>query len=345
MATKTITIKDVARKAGVSVATVSAVVNEKTKKVSLSDVSREKVLQAIKKLNYKVNTQARMLRTGRSNTFGVIASDITQPFSGLMIRVIEAEANKRNYHFMILDIQNIGDGEQNYVDMFSQKHVEGVLFIGTSNERDSYTVSSFIRGGVPVVLTECEDLQHKAPCVLVDNLKGAFTATNHLAQLGHKVISHISGPRGNLISEQRCQGFIYGLSQNGLGFSSEQIVPGGLGLEEGYEAMKRLLSFQNRPDAVFAFNDMTAIGAMRAIAEAGLRIPQDIAIVGFDDLPVAAYIVPSLTTVKQPVDKMCGTGVSMLLDILDGKCPRDYYNRVVLELELVVRESCGGLKK
>ena len=344
MRKKTVTIKEVAKTAGVSIATVSAVVNEHSKKIPLSDKARTSVLKAIKKLNYQVNTQARMLRTGRSYTIGVIASDLTQPFTGECIRLVEKAVAERDYHFLLSDIQNSKVKEQFYLDLFRQKQVEGILYIGASNEMDGKAVIDIVKEGLPVVLTEREEPTHNVPCILVDNKKGAYLATEHLISLGHKKIAHISGPKTNIISQHRFEGYHRALKEKNLDDLTFVQEIERLGLAEGYLAMDRILDRADRPSAVFAFNDTVAFGAMRAAQDAGLSIPEDMAIVGYDDIPMTSYSEPTLTTVRQPVLDMSRLGVEMLLDLLEGKHPKGYYAKIVLQPELVVRKSSNTIK-
>jgi DNA-binding LacI/PurR family transcriptional regulator len=334
-----ITIKDVARQAGVSVATVSAVVNEHKKKVSLSPKSRESVLKAIKSLSYSVNNQARMLRTGRSFTIGVIASDLAQPFTAESVSLIEQEANQRNYSFLLSDIQNNNKREWRYLDLFKQKQVDGFLFIGASDERDNNAIIAMVNSKIPIVLTERDFEGHDVPCVLVDNVKGGYLATSHLILKGHKKIYYIAGPESNLITHDRLKGYRKAMQENGLENYEYIESAHGMGLKHGYEAAKRLLAREQRPTAIFAFNDTLALGAKKVLREVNVRVPDDMALVGFDDIPIAEYSGVPLTTIQQPRVKMCHIGMEMLLDILDGKYPKGYYAKIVLQPELVVRES------
>ena len=334
-------MRDVAEKVGVSVATVSAVVNSRTTKIPVSEKTKAKVVEAIKVMNYHVNDRARSLRSGRSNTIGVVVSDITQPFSGGMVRVVEQEANSRGYDFLLSDIQNNREKEKFYLGLFMQKKVDGILFVGATNELEDEGIIMLRENGIPVVLTEREVQQHNVPSILVDNVKGAYLATEHLIKQGHKRIAFITGPLGNVVTDRRMEGYLRAMAENGLDCPDELIVDGGFTLDCGYRAVEHLPGLANVPDAIFAFNDMLALGAMRAIRDKGLRIPQDVAITGFDDIPMAAYSEPPLTTVRQPTTKMGKESTGLLLDILDGKYPKDYYKRVVLEPELIVRRTCG----
>ena len=337
---KKTTMKDVAAEANVSVATVSAVLNEQVGRIPVSEKTRDAVLLAVKKLNYRLNEQARSLRTGKSHTVGIVASDITQPFSGEMIRQVEKQVYKRGYSFLLSDIQNNREREKFYLNLFVQKKVDGILFVGVSNEIEDEGILGLVKSGIPVALTERQIEGSKVPSVRVDNSKGAFLATSHLVLQGRRKIGYIAGPSGNIISPERQHGYTEALNKAGAIVSEEFVVEGGLGLEDGYRAMCELLKKADRLDGVFAFNDMVAIGAMKAIRGNGLRVPDDIAIVGFDDIPVAEYCEPGLTTVRQPVVEMCIKGVDLLLDMLDNGGSKG--QRIVLEPQLVIRQSCGS---
>jgi LacI family transcriptional regulator, repressor for deo operon, udp, cdd, tsx, nupC, and nupG len=315
------------------------VINNRISHITVSEWTRDKVLKAVEKLNYHVNDQARALRRGRSNTIGVVASDITQPFSGLMLRTVEQEVHRRGYSFLLSDIQNNREREKFYLDLFLQKNVDGVLFLALSNELEEEGILRMKDRGIPVVLTERELPDNPIPCVMVDNVKGGLTATEHLLDQDYRHIAFLTGPEGNLISRQRMDGYRQALANRGIEFSDSWVAQGGLGLEGGYRAMEELLDRSDRPKAVFAFNDMEALGALRAIRDRGLTVPRDIALVGFDDLPIAAYSEPTLTTVRQPVEEMCYRAAEILLDILDGKLPKDFYRKSVLEPALIVRDS------
>ncbi len=334
---KKATIKDVAELAGLSVATVSAVINERVKKVSLSDASREKVLKAIKKLDYKVNTGARALRMGKSYLIGVIASDMTQPFTGVMLGVVERETRKRNYSYLVSDIQNDTEREAFYLDLFRQKMVEGIVYVGASMEPSHDALRQFEQANIPVVMTESHDPDLTRPCVAVDNFSGAYTATQHLIQNGCTKLLHITATN-NIIAKQRMDGCVTALTDHDLKPAHVESAKG-LTFEDGYMAMCSVLKNGIEIDSLFAFNDALAIGAMKAIDEAGLAVPDDIAIVGFDDIPVASYHTPSLTTVRQPVTKIAKIAIQLLMDILEKKYTLGESEKVVLETELIVRRS------
>ncbi len=334
-------IKDVAKTAGVSVATVSAVINQRRSLIPVSESTRAKVLQAVKKLDYKVNEQARALRRGRSNTIGVVASDITQPFSGQMLQIVQRAVRERDYHFLVADSSNSREEEMSNLDIFMQKKVEGILFLGAPNDPDDEEVQMLVENNIPVVLTERHAVNRNVPAVLVDNIAAVVQAMEHLIGHGHERIGYISGPGNNSLSDERHEGYYMVLDHHDLPYEEYLVAEGGLTLEDGFSAMQELLESPEPPTAVFAFNDTTALGAMRAIREKGLSIPEQVAIIGFDDIPMAGYCEPALTTVRQPVDRMCREGVRVLLDILEGKLPKDFCDAIVLDPELIIRRSCG----
>lgn len=334
-----ITMKDVAQRAGVSVATVSAVINDAHGKIPVSAKSRGKVLNAIRQLDYRINEQARNLRTGKSHTIGVVISDITQPFSGESLRVVEHHVAARNYNFLISDIQNNRIGQQHGVELFQRQQVDGMLLMGYSPEITDEDIVALVEKGTEVVMTEREVVGKPIPCVLVDNVFGACLATEHLIKQGHRDITCVGGPTENIIAAQRIEGYEKAMQKNGMAY--RDIVPGGITLEDGFRVMERLLERSRPPQAVVCFNDSLALGALKAIRNRGLRVPGDLALVGYDDISMAAYCEPALTTIRQPVIRMCQEGVGLLLDILEGIYPHNYYRKTILEPELVVRQTCG----
>jgi DNA-binding LacI/PurR family transcriptional regulator len=173
----------------------------------------------------------------------------------------------------------------------------------------------------------------------VDNVKGGYLATSHLISKGHKKICYLAGPESNLITYERLNGYRKAMSERGLENYEYIESADGMGFRHGYEAAKKLLAGENRPTAIFAFNDTLALGAKKLFKEVNIKVPDDMALVGFDDIPITEYSSVSLTTVRQPRVKMCHIGVEMLLDILEGKYPKGYYAKVILQPELVIRES------
>jgi len=241
----------------------------------------------------------------------------------------------------VADSSNAGEEERSNLDIFMQKKVEGVLFLGLPNDPEDQGVQMLVESNIPVVLTERRAKGRNVPAVLVDNTAGVIQAMEHLIGHGHRRIGYISGPPENSLSERRLEGYCQVRAYHQLPCEESLVVEGGLTLGDGYSARRKFLDQPEPPTAVFTFNDATAIGAMRAIRERGLSIPGQMAVIGFDDIPMAEYCEPSLTTVRQPVDTMCREGVRILLDILEGKLSKEYSDTTVLEPTLIIRRSCG----
>jgi len=341
MAKKRPTMKDVAREAGVSAATVSAVLNERNTQIPVSERTRRKVQGAAKALNYHLDHQARALRQGKTNTIGVVVSDITQPFYGLMLRMVEREVREKNYHFIVSDIKNTPEKGEFHLGLFMRWNVDGILFLGEACDIDDADILNLLENGVAVVLAEREIAQGHVPCVLADNVKGGFLATDHLIRHGHRRVGCLRTSTKSAVSAEREAGYRQALESHGIEYSQDLIAGDGNTLEDGYRAMKELIERPEVPTGLFTQSDLVALGAMRAIREKGLSVPEDIALAAFDDIPMAAYVEPSLTTVHQPVQRMCRNAVQTLLDILEGNLSRDFARRTVFEPELVIRRSCG----
>ena len=341
MGKKRATMKDVAREAGVSAATVSAVLNKRNTQIPVSERTRKKVLNAARAMNYHLDEQARALRQGKSNTIGVVVSDITQPLYGMMLRMVEQEVRQKNYHFLVSDIEITPEKEKSYLDLFMRRNVDGILFLGGAGDIDDADILNLVENGVAVVLAEREVGQGRVPCALADNIKGGFLATDHLIRHGHRRVGCLRTSTTSAVSMEREAGYRQALESHGIEYSQELIAGDGNTLEDGHRAVTELFERTEVPKALFAQSDLVALGAMRAIRDKGLSVPEDIALAGFDDIPIAAYVEPPLTTVHQPVQRMCRNAVQTLLDILEDNLPRDFAKRTVFEPELVIRSSCG----
>jgi len=342
MKRRRVTIKDVAQRAGVSVATVSAVLNQRQTRIPVSEKSRRAVLRAVRELHYRADPQARGLRIGRSYTVGVVVSDLTQPFSGEMLRVVEQEVTRRDYHFLVSDGQ--GKGGRSYSSVFQAERVEGMLFVGAGPHVCPEELRELVDSGIPVVLTELEMDAARVPAVLVDNVAGSRMATEHLLRGGYKRIICIRGPDDHPVTAQRVAGYTAAMAAAGKQ-RYQEVIAGGMKLADGLAAMEHLLQRRRPPEAVVCFNDALALGGMRLLHTRGVRVPEEMAVVGYDDIALAAYADPPLTTVRQPVVRMCREAVGLLLDMVDGVFPRGYYRKVMLPPELIVRRSCGVKKQ
>jgi LacI family transcriptional regulator len=325
-------MKDVARLAGVSAQTVSAVVN---KKPGITDNTRERVLQAIKELGYRPYSVARSLRTGRTRTIALVISDIANPSFATMASVAEDYAHSFGYNLVLYNTHDDIEREASYVQTAAERWVDGVLFVAAQDQMDG--LSELEAAGIPAVAIDRIPEGYTGPSVTLDNVKAGRIATNHLLDLGHSCIAHISGPQRLSLVRERMKGFCLAFEERGLEPGRCVSGEGDWECEAGYLAAKEILASEPRPTALFVANDRMAIGAASAAYEAGLRVPDDLSVVGLDDIEVAAFQSPPLTTVRQSFKDLATLAVQLLLDILAGKEPER--DKIVIEPELIVRGS------
>jgi len=319
----------------------------------VSDITREKVLKVVKDLNYRRNGLARSLKRQFTETVGLVLGDISNPYSTELARSVRKTLVDEGFNLFICISENGSKEDIVAFESLSSHSVDGIIVATRSNEAGDRYLRNLVETNVPVVAIG-RDFRHKnVDLVSPDNLKGGFEATRHLIDLGHRRIAFIGANLSSGSHLKRLQGYVNALESHSIpvderlisGRSDELPDVAGYSTEDiGFEAMKRLLSLPNPPTAVFARNDFTAIGAMRAISDAGLRIPDDIAIVGFDDIPMAARISPSLTTVRQPMRVEGQIATEMLLERIKSS-KRISRRERVLDCELIVRESSGSKRK
>jgi LacI family transcriptional regulator len=327
------TISEVAQKAGVSITTVSHVIN-KTRFVS--EETRERVEMAIEKMGYRPNALARSLRSGESYTIGLILPDSANPFFAEVGRSIEIAAFEAGYSVILSNTENDVDKECIYIDVLIKKQIDGMIFVGTGEDIDSY--KGLLDLNIPVVAMDRDYPELKMDVVISDNLQGGRLATQHLISLGHKRIGCIAGPSKVNLSARRVIGYIQSLEQAGLAVDRNLIISGDFHPKSGQTAAKELLAMQDPPTAIFACNDLMAIGALRAGMELGRRIPQDLAVVGYDDIELASYTTPPLTTIQQPKKEMGITAFNYLLGRIQAR--QSSPQRASLPVSLVERSSC-----
>jgi DNA-binding LacI/PurR family transcriptional regulator len=340
------TLSDIAEAVGVATMTVSRVVSGDG---YVSEDTRQKVLKAVKDLNYRRNGLARSLKRQFTETVGLVLGDISNPYSTELARAVRETLLDQGFNLFIC-ISEYGAKEDVIAfESLANHSVDGIIVATRSNAGGDAYLRGLVETNIPVVAIG-RDFQHKSiDLVSPDNLKGGFEATQHLIDLGHKRIAFIGANLGSGSHLKRLQGYLKALEHHGIAID-ERLITGrsegdtevsGYSTEEiGFEGIKRLLSLPDPPTAVFARNDFTAIGAMSAINDAGLRIPDDIAIVGFDDIPLAARMSPSLTTVRQPMRAEGQIAAEMLLERITGRANISRRERI-LDCELIVRESSG----
>ena len=326
-------MKNVAKLANVSIATVSRVF---TGSDNVADKTRKKVMKAVKELNYHPNALARQLRMMETKTIIVVVPDITNTFFSQVLKGIEITARRNGYRVLLGDTGNDINIEHEYLKALYEKHADGLVLLTARMDRN--TIESLIEK-YPVVLA-CEYLEDSSvPTVSIDNISAARKITEHLIKLGHKRVAHITGPMKVILSRDRLKGYKQAMKAYGLEIDPLLITEGDFYYETGYDLMLKLMSINNPATAIFAANDEMAIGAIKAIQSQGLKVPEDIAIVGFDNIKMSAIFSPSLTTIGQPMYKIGEKAMNLLLDLIRGKKLRK--NQFVLDDKLIIRESCG----
>jgi LacI family transcriptional regulator len=299
-----------------------------------------KVTQAIAELGYQPNAVARSLRMSETRMFGMIVPDNSNPYFAEVARSIEDASFELGYSVILCNSDEDPVKEQAYLDLLIEKRVDGIAFVATGRRADSLDPARL--RDVPIVVVDREIDSGAWTSVLVHNSRGARDAVAHLVGLGHRRIGCISGPRELGPSSERVRGYRDALRKAGITPEPGWVMEGDFHANGGYRTMSQLLERDERLTAVFACNDMMAVGALRAIREHGMRVPEDIALVGFDDISLATYTQPALTTIAQPYREL-GRRVAQLL--AKGERGRKANaERIRLEPELVIRESCGASK-
>ncbi|MGB9679827.1 MAG: LacI family DNA-binding transcriptional regulator [Thermoanaerobacteraceae bacterium] len=327
------TIKDVAREAKVSIATVSRVLNNSA---VVTDETKQRVLDAIKKTGYKPNALARSLKIQKTHTIGLIVPDISSTFYPEVVRGIEDVAAMYNYNIFLCNTDQKEDKEIKYIEILGEKQVDGIIFMGDIIRQSIVEILGDF--GIPIVLSGTQDNEKRYPSVIIDNKKAAFDAVDYLVSLGHKNIGMISGPLNDPIGGfLRIEGYREALEKNGLSYNPDLIAEGEFKTRNAYLAMLRLL--EHKVDAVFAASDDMAAAAINAIFDSGLKVPEDIHVVGFDNTYISTIFRPTITTIQQPAYDIGAVSMRLLTKLL-AKEPIEEMH-VVLPHQLIVRESTG----
>ncbi len=334
------TVYDVGRLAGVSRSTVSRVLNNKG---GVDPQTAAEVWKAIKQLNYQPNISARALVRQKTDAIGVMLAAVFNPFYEQIIVGIEATANAAGLSVAFYNSYDDLAGHRSVIaGALDGSRVDGLIIVG-SHLADKSTLLEMAHRGLAFSLIERNFTDPSIPCVSSDNKNGARLAVEHLLGLGHRRIGFITGNLHYQTAIERLEGYKETLIQHGAAVEDELIAFGDYTHKSGYEAMKHLLALPRRPAAVFASNDMMAIGAIRAIGEAGLTVPDDVAIVGYDDINLASMIHPQLTTIRQPLYEMGALAAEGLIGRLRLGNRAEPFKRL-LPVSLVVRRSCGAEK-
>lgn len=329
------TIEDVARLAGVSIATVSRCLHM-PERVAAS--TRERVLAAVRQTGYTLNTAAQSLRQRRSNTVLVVVPDIGNTYFSAILGGIEQEATAAGLTMLIGDTGRSRAREEAYKRYLLNGRADGALLL-VEPESDWFDFPARSGTGLRPIVALSEVGPRGGPVsVSIDNVAAAHAATCHLIGLGHRRIAHVLGPEGNILTAERREGYRRALREAGLSPDPALEFPGDFGLSGGAAAFARYAALAERPTAVFLANDEMAMGFLSAAFRAGVQVPRDLSVMGFDDIHFAQSCIPALSTIRQPRAAMGATAMRLLLEIIAGRSPAP----VVLPFELVVRDSTAA---
>jgi LacI family transcriptional regulator len=331
-------LRDVASKAGVSFQTAGKVLNGKG---SVSPKTRERILDAAENLGYVPNALARSLVTRSTCTIGIVASDLSDAELARFVVGAEREARRQGHGVLIGSIDRGGTDAERYLNMLLERRVDGILTAAPQMERDA-RIGKLLRGTVPAVSIH-RVLGARIPLVGSDHLETALLATRHLLGLGHRRIATVVGSRGRQVTSMRLEGYERALKEAHVPLDPDLVESGNWMADEAYRATIRLLDRAPDITAIYAQNDLMALGVMSALYGRRLSVPEDCAVVGCDDIPMAKHTIPPLTTVHVPFYETGEAAVRLLLDIIAGRMDRP--KRVLLPVHLVCRGSCGASVK
>lgn len=330
-----LTLEDIARKCGVSRSTVSRVLNNHP---NVSEEVRKQVQEMIRQTGYQPHPAARALVSNRSWTCGLILprsidTFFTDPYYPCLIQGIAQACSKQNYTFSLFLMEDEEDEDKMFAQVSRRGFMDGILF--QSYQCGDTLIDKLVDSGVPLVMLGRHLQSKNISYVDINNIHSVEIAIQYLIDTGHRRIATITGPQNTAVGVDRKSGYLQALMKNNIAIDQSLIKEGTFTDQSGYNSMQQLLPA--KPDAVFAASDHMALGAMRAIRENGLEIPDDISIIGFDDFPLASPSHPALTTIRQPIVQFCSKGLEMLIDLVENgsEPPR----KVILEAEFIIRDS------
>ena len=339
-----ITIKEIAKEANVSIATVSMVINKKDS--NITDATRNRVLEVVKKYNYIPNAMAGSLVTQRTHIIGLILPDITNPFFPGIARGAEDRANKAGYSIIFCNTDDGLEVQEKYIETLTKKMADGIIIAHSSNSEKMSEILE--RCKVPIILIDRDfDSENICGKVLVDNSNGAYKAVAYLIKNGYKKIAYLSGPLKTRTASDRLEGYKKALEDNVIEYNENLIKFGEYRIEWGRTGVNEFLEENTDFDAIFCGNDLIAIGAMKELKEKGYSIPDDIGVMGYDDIYMASLVEPSLTTIRQPNYQMGYKAMEMLEERLKktpGSKNSDDIKIITMETEIIERNSVIKIK-
>ena len=337
---ETITIKDIAKMCNVGVSTVSRAMNNNP---DINKETKEKIMKIIEEYNYVPNNSARNLKRSESRSIAILIKGISNPFFNDMIRIIEEEIQQKKYSCIIQRVEEGANEIDEAMALVKEKRLKGIIFLGGSTEHSKEKLSQltvpFVLSTVGLVKQPEEDV---CSCVSVDDYKESYKMVDYLCKLGHKKIAiMLQSEKDRSIGQLRFEGYVQALKDNGIELDKRLVrtihqAGNHYSIPDGYDTMKKFLEEEIEFTAMYAIADSLAVGACRAITEAGKKIPEDYSVAGFDGLDMGTYYNPSLTTIRQPVEAMAEATIKILFDVIKKK---GNHKKLIFEGELLERES------
>lgn len=336
-----VTIKEIAKEAEVSIATVSMILNHKDQKIS--EATRNRVLGIVKNRNYIPNTMARSLVTRQTRTIGLVMPDITNPFFPEIARGAEDKASQSRYSIIYCNTDDNLIREDKYIDILTEKMVDGIIFAHSADRIGG--ASGLRRCRVPIVLIDRDyDIPNVIGKVLVDNAKASYKGVSYLLEQGYKKIAYIAGSMNTQTAKDRLEGYKKALAEKQIECNDGYVKIGEYKSQWGEAATKELIAEAVTFDAIFCGNDLIALGAIKSLKQAQLKVPEDIGVMGFDDIYMASMVEPELTTIKQPNYEMGFKAAELLINAIESRTHdadklETVVETIILDAELIVRNS------
>jgi LacI family transcriptional regulator len=305
---------------------------------AVNPATRERINKAIEELHYVPNTLARSFRSKQTCLLALVLSDVTNPFWTTIARGVEDTASRNGFHVIFCNTDESPEKESNHLSVLLQRRVDGIILAPTTDDKNR--LLPLKQHPMPCVLIDRQVEGSRCDTVVSNGRDGAMKMTQHLIELGHRRIAMVAGPAVISTGQERLEGYRRALQKSGIPPNEDYIVRGNYGEASGYQLVRLLLERNPRPTAIFAGNNFMAVGALHALREAGLRIPEDVALVGFDDIPQGSLISPALTVVSQPAYEMGVAAAESLISRLSGKY-RGKPREIVFDTSIIIRESCG----
>lgn len=334
------TLESIAKELDISISTVSRVLNGKSKKNRISKETTESILKTAKKHNYQPNQVARSLRLNRSHTIGLIIPDISNPFFAKISRYIEKSARDNGYSVIVTDSDDNTEIEKSSLHFLTSRKIDGLIISPVGKESEHLIKAS--NKNIPIVLIDRYFRDLKLPFVGSDNFKGSFEATNYLIQNGHTRIAFIQGIKNTTVNQDRVNGFIEAFQTNNIPLDSSFIVGDNFGEQNGYVETRILINLENRPTVLFAASNLISLGALKALYEENLNVPDDISIISFDDQSYSDYLATPMTTVAQQSQEIGSIAFNLLMEKMESANTRES-TKILLPTKLIIRKSVKNI--